>query len=140
MCALSVCDSVCLLHLKQCNIYPINLESLASDRAVWRKTCHEAIETFEAGRTKAQEERCQIQHQQQVQASRCCSGGVPCSTCDGSCTSACELIAVHLCLTHHDLRRVRIFVVVYDGFQKKEERCSVAFQEVSRTCDPTADT
>jgi len=46
--------------LKQCSIDLVNLESIASDRVVWQKTCHEAIETFEANRTKAREERHRI--------------------------------------------------------------------------------
>jgi len=48
--------------MKLCNIDLTSLESLASDRAVWRKTCRDAIETFEANRNKEREERRQIRH------------------------------------------------------------------------------
>ena len=58
VCAIHVvclCARVCGIHvdLKQCNIDPVSLTSVSSDRLSWQTLCHKAVTEFEDSRVAA---------------------------------------------------------------------------------------
>jgi len=74
--------------LKQCNIPATQLETLVSDRAEWRCICKQAVDTFEATRTKAREDRRQLRYQRLDQPALPTKAGVSCPSCGRLCASS----------------------------------------------------
>ncbi len=73
-------------NLQCCNIDPLTWEECALDRALWRRTCHTGIQTFEAKRTKALQDK-----REQRKQGLLIQGAFPCNVCGKVCGSGIGL-------------------------------------------------
>ena len=73
--------------LKACNIPPDQLETLASNRSLWRSTTKQAVEFFEDSRTTTSNLRRARRHELQARGPLLPGEGVLCPTCGKRCAS-----------------------------------------------------
>ncbi len=73
--------------LKKCEIPFNDIETLASDRPTWRRTCKQGVTIFEAKITQAQEERRRKRHERTARGPIPPGEGIACPTCGRLCAS-----------------------------------------------------